>query len=58
MIQKWRELKKRTWKDFIFPFVMLKKCVKAKELAKEHSVYFYDMKELNNCKDINNHAEL
>ena len=45
MLEKWQALKKKdmeTWKEFIHPFVMLRECVKAKELAKEYSVYFDD----------------
>ena len=55
MLRKWQDLQRRTWRDFIRPFVMLQKCVKARELAKTYSVYFYDEEELKKCKKINNH---
>ena len=58
MLRKWQDLQRRTWQDFIRPFVMLQKCVKAQELAKTYSVYFYDEEELKKCKKINNHNEL
>ena len=58
MLRKWQDLQKRTWQDFIHPFVMLRKCVKAQELAKIYSVYFSNKEELEKCKHINNHAEL
>ena len=60
LLTKWRAVKKRTWKEFIIPFALLSECVKAKELANEHSVYFdprlkEDHTVLNRCKDINDH---
>ena len=58
LMKKWRQKKKRTWKEFIIPFVLLDKCAKAKELATEYSVYFdaklkNDQKVLDRCTDIN-----
>ena len=58
LIKKWREKKKRTWKEFIIPFALLDKCVIAKELATEHFVYFdaklkHDQMVLKRCTDIN-----
>ena len=58
MVKQWRAIKERTWKEFIIPFAFLSKCVKAKELAKEHSVYLDrqlkgDQAVLKRCKDIN-----
>ena len=58
MVKQWRVIKNRTWKEFIIPFAYLSKCVKAKELAIEHSVYFDrqlkgDQAVLKRCKDIN-----
>ena len=58
ILTKWLDIAKRTWKDFIHPFVMLKYCVKANELAKEHSVHFEDEVILSKCPDINIHVEL
>ena len=58
ILTKWLDIARRTWKDFIHPFVMLKYCVKANELAKEHSVHFEDEVILSKCPDINNHVEL
>ena len=58
ILKKWLDIAKRTWKDFIRPFVMLKYCVKANELAKEHSVHFENGVILSKCPDINNHVEL
>ena len=58
ILTKWLQKAKRTWKDFIHVFVMLEYCVKAKELAKEHSVHFEDEVILSKCPDINNHVEL
>ena len=60
LLTKWRAVKKQTWKEFIIPFALLSKCVKAKELTKEHSVYFdsrlkEDQTVLKRCKDINDH---
>ena len=60
LLANWRGVKKRTWKEFIIPFALLSKCVKAKELTKEHSVYFdpqlkEDQAVLKRCKDINDH---
>ena len=59
LLQRWRAVRKRTWKEFIIPFALLSRCVKAKQLALEHSVYFdWALKEdhvvLKRCKDINN----
>ena len=58
LIKKWRQKKKRTWKEFIIPFALLDKCAKAKELATEYSVYFNaklkdDQIVLDRCTDIN-----
>ena len=58
VIKKWREKKKRTWKEFIIPFALLGKCVIAKELATEYFVYFdaklkHDQRVLKRCTDIN-----
>ena len=58
MVKQWRAIKKQTWKEFIIPFAYLSKCVKAKDLAIEHSVYFdhqlkEDQRVLKKCKDIN-----
>ena len=60
LLTNWRAVKKRTWKEFIILFALLSECVKAKELAKEHSVFFdSELKEdqtvLKTCKDINDH---
>ena len=44
MLQKWRERDSRTWRDFIKPFIMLRKCTKAKELVEKYNVIFYDSK--------------
>ena len=54
----WRHRSKRTWKEFIRVFALLKKCDKAKTLADIHSVYFNknliaDNQVLEKCKDIN-----
>ena len=38
----WLERAERTWKDFIRGLAMMKQCVLAKELAREHNVYFYN----------------
>ena len=58
MVKQWRAIEKRTWKEFTIPFAFLSKCVKAKDLAIEHHVYFdhqlkEDQKVLKRCKDIN-----
>ena len=58
MLRKWQDLQRRTWQDFIHPFVMLRKCVKAQELAETYSVKFNDKEELRRCKNIDRHAEL
>ena len=60
ILTKWKQIKERTWKEFIRPFVLLGNCVKAKELAMEYSVYFEkdfkdDKKVLEICEYINNH---
>ena len=60
ILRKWKQIKERTWKEFIQPFALLGNCVKAKELAIEYSVYFEeDMKDdkrvLEICEYINNH---
>ena len=60
VLHTWLDRDKRTWKEFIIPFALLDKCVKAKELATEYSVYFdeelsIDLEVLKKCKDINNH---
>ena len=58
ILRKWEQRKeRRTWKEFIRPFVLLGNCVKAKELTIDHSVYFEedDNKVLEICEDINNH---
>ena len=60
MLQHWKHLRTRTWKDFIGSLAMLKFCVVATELASEHSVYFNpseDKRVLNNCKDINSYMK-
>ena len=44
MLQKWIERDSRTWRDFIKPFIMLRKFSKAKELVEKYSVIFYDSK--------------
>ena len=44
MLQKWLERDSHTWRDFIKPFIMLRKCTKAKELVEKCSVIFYDSK--------------
>ena len=61
ILRKWKQIKERTWKEFIRPFALLGNCVKATELAIEYSVYFEedlkdDKKVLKICKDINNHG--
>ena len=57
VLRKWKQIKERTWKEFIRPFALLGNCVKAKELTIDHSVYFEedDNKVLEICEDINNH---
>ena len=58
ILRKWKQLKSRTWKEFIYALALLKKCVVAAELASEHSVTFNpldhdDKRVLTKCKDIN-----
>ena len=57
ILTKWKQIKERTWKEFIRPFGLLGNCVKAKKLTIDHSVYFEedDNKVLEICEDINNH---
>ena len=57
ILRKWKQIKERTWKEFIRPFALLGNCVKAKELTIDHSVYFEedDNEALEICEDINNH---
>ena len=58
MLRMWMKSKKRTWKDFARLLAMLEYCVKAEELAYEHSVHFdpsEDSKVLEKCEDINNY---
>ena len=62
ILQNWKHLRKRKWKDFISSLALLKYCVHAKQLAREHSVYFIpsdrkDKKVLKNCKDINRYMK-
>ena len=52
MLQKWLERGSRTWRDFIKPFIMLRKCTKAKELVEMYSVIFYDSKINEMCPTI------
>ena len=52
MLQKWLERDSRTWSDFIKPFIMLRKCTKAKELVEKYSVIFYDSKINEMCPTI------
>ena len=58
LLMAWRHRSKRTWKEFIRAFALLKKCDQAKTLADIHSVYFNenliaDNQVLEKCKDIN-----
>ena len=58
ILRKWKQLKSRTWKEFVRSLALLKKCVVAAELASEHSVTFNpldrdDKRVLTKCKDIN-----
>ena len=59
VLKKWQDANQRTWKTFIQSFALLRYCVKAKELAIEHSVYFGDSKNdkrvLKKCRGINRH---
>ena len=40
VLKTWQERAERTWRDFIRALAMMKQCVLAKELAREHNVYF------------------
>ena len=42
VLKTWQERAERTWRDFIRALAMMKQCVLAKELAREHNVYFYN----------------
>ena len=59
ILTKWKQKKEhRTWKEFIRSFALLRKCAKAKALAREYSVYFEDSRDddkkvLKRCEDIN-----
>ena len=58
ILRKWKQLKSRTWKEFVRSLALLKKCVVAAELASEHSITFNpsdrdDKRVLTKCKDIN-----
>ena len=57
ILRTWKQIKERTWKEFIRPFALLGNCVKAKKLTFDHSVYFEedDNEVLEICEDINNH---
>ena len=62
MLRNWKQLRARTWKEFVHSLGLLKKCSVAKELASEYSVYFNssdweDKKVLNNCEDINGYVK-
>ena len=58
MLRKWKQLKSRTWKEFVCSLALSGKCKDATELASEHFVTFNpsdrdDKRVLTNCKDIN-----
>ena len=57
ILRKWKQIKERTWKEFIRPFALLGNCVKAKKLTFDHSVHFEedDNEVLEICEDINYH---
>ena len=62
MLRNRKNLRTRTWKDFIGSLALLKYCVDAKQLVHEHFVYFNpsdreDKKVLNKCKDINSYVK-
>ena len=62
ILRNWKHLRARTWKDFIRSLALLKYCVDAKQLAREHFVYFNpsdqeDEKVLKNCEDVNSYVK-
>ena len=42
VLKTWLERAERTWRDFIRALAMMKQCVLAKELTREHKVFFYN----------------
>ena len=52
MLQKWLERDSHTWRDFIKPFMMLRKCSIAKELVEKYNVLCYDSKINETCPSI------
>ena len=42
VLKTWLERAERTWRDFIRALAMMKQCVLAKELTREHNVLFYN----------------
>ena len=50
----WLEQGERTWRDFIRALALMRQCVVAKRLTKEHHVYFFNAdKALEMCSDLN-----